>query len=74
LFQISSGIFDIQASDDQVVFGKNEAPPHTWPLHVLLSVPLEPDEIERIGARKLARQDLWPQDVGAGAILSFFTS
>jgi hypothetical protein len=27
----------------------------TWPFHVLLSVPLEPDEIERIGARKARR-------------------
>jgi len=43
---------DIPASDDQVVFGENKAPPHTWPFHVLLSVPLETDEIERIGARE----------------------
>ena len=43
---------DIPASDDQVVFGENKAPPNTWPFHVLLSVPLEPDEIERIGARE----------------------
>jgi hypothetical protein len=34
---------DIPANDDQVVFGENTAPPHTWPFHVLLSVPLEPD-------------------------------
>jgi hypothetical protein len=40
---------------DQVVFGENQAPPNTWPFHVLLSVPLEPDEIERIGARKARR-------------------
>jgi hypothetical protein len=43
---------DIPASDDQVVFGENKAPPNTWPFHVLLSVPLEPDEIERIGSRE----------------------
>ena len=43
---------DIPASDDQVVFGENKAPPNTWPFHVLLSVPLEPNEIERIGARE----------------------
>jgi hypothetical protein len=43
---------DIPANDDQVVFGVNQAPPHTWPFHVLLSVPREPEEIERIGARE----------------------
>lgn len=43
---------DIPANDDQVVFGENTAPPRTWPFHVLLSVPLEADEIERIGARE----------------------
>ena len=49
---------DIPANDDQVVLGENTATPHTRPLHVLVSVPLEPDEIERIGARGLAREDL----------------
>ena len=43
---------DIPANDDQVVFGDNAAPPKTWPFHVLLSVPLEREEIERIGARE----------------------
>ena len=43
---------DIPSNDDQVLFGENEAPPDNWPFHVLLSVPLEPDEIERIGARE----------------------
>jgi hypothetical protein len=43
---------DIPDSDDQVVFGENKAPPNAWPFHVLLSVPLEPHEIERIGARE----------------------
>jgi hypothetical protein len=43
---------DIPDSDDQVVFGENKAPPKAWPVHVLLSVPLEPHEIERIGARE----------------------
>ena len=43
---------DIPANDDQVVFGENRAPPQTWPFHVLLSVPLAADEVERIGARE----------------------
>ncbi|HVB16258.1 MAG TPA: hypothetical protein VNF04_06990 [Stellaceae bacterium] len=43
---------DIPKNDDQVVFGENAAPPHTWPFHVLLSVPLEQDAVERIGARE----------------------
>lgn len=43
---------DIPPSDDQVVFGENTASPETWPFHLLLSVPLERDEIERIGARE----------------------
>jgi hypothetical protein len=43
---------DIPRKDDQVVFGTNEAPPHTWPFHVLLSVPLEREAIERIGTRE----------------------
>ena len=43
---------DIPANDDQVVFGENHAPPKTWPFHVLLSVPLDREEIERIGARE----------------------
>jgi hypothetical protein len=43
---------DIPRSDDQVVFGENHAPPQTWPFHVLLSVPLEAHEVERIGARE----------------------
>ena len=36
--------------DDQVIFVENPAPPQTWPFHVLLSVPREADEVERIGA------------------------
>src|ERR1044071_4757456 len=43
---------DIPAKDDQVVFGTNSAPPHTWPFHVLLSVPLEAEQVERIGERE----------------------
>lgn len=43
---------DIPDRDDQVVFGENAAPPRTWPFHVFLSVPLEPEEVERIGARE----------------------
>jgi hypothetical protein len=61
---------DIPANDDQVVFGANKAPPNTWPFHVLLSVLLEPDEIERIGgARRLARKDLRPRHAGTKAVL-----
>ncbi len=43
---------DIPSNDDQVVFGENAAPPHTWPFHVLLSVPRGRQEIEAIGARE----------------------
>jgi hypothetical protein len=43
---------DIPDNDDQVVFGENRAPPRTWPFHVLLSVPLEREQIEQIGARE----------------------
>ena len=43
---------DIPDHDDQVVFGENPAPPQTWPFHVLLSVPREAEEVERIGARE----------------------
>ena len=43
---------DIPPNGDQVVFGANAAPPKTWPFHVFLSVPREPDEVEGIGARE----------------------
>lgn len=43
---------DIPSNGDQVIFGNNAAPPQTWPFHVFLSVPREPDDIERIGARE----------------------
>jgi hypothetical protein len=43
---------NIPDRDDQVVFGENPAPPQTWPFHVLLSVPREAEEVERIGARE----------------------
>ena len=43
---------DIPKNDDQVVFGNNESPPETWPFHVLLSVPLKPEQIGAIGARE----------------------
>ena len=61
---------DIPANDDQVVFGENQAPPQTWPFHVLLSVPLD----ARGGrahrrARGLARQDLRPRHAGPEAVL-----
>jgi hypothetical protein len=47
-----SATLDIPANDEQVVFGENQAPPQTWPFHALLSVPLEREEVERIGARE----------------------
>ena len=43
---------DIPDRDDQVVFGENRSPPQTWPFHVFLSVSLEPEQVERIGARE----------------------
>jgi hypothetical protein len=43
---------DIPANDDQVVFGENQAPPHNWPFHILLSVARPRDEVEAIGARE----------------------
>jgi hypothetical protein len=43
---------DIPANDDQVVFGENQAPPRTWPFHVLLSVSRSREEVEAIGARE----------------------
>ena len=43
---------EIPANDDQVVFGDNASAPRNWPFHVLLSVPREREEIERIGARE----------------------
>ena len=42
---------DIPAADDQVVFGK-QAPPRSWPFHLLLSVPKSREEVEAIGARE----------------------
>src|SRR5579862_4898464 len=43
---------DIPANDDQVVFGENQSPPQTWPFHILLSVPMSREDVERIGARE----------------------
>jgi hypothetical protein len=43
---------DMPDHERQVAFGENPAPPQTWPFHVLLSVPREADEVERIGARE----------------------
>jgi hypothetical protein len=43
---------DIPANDDQVVFGKNQAPPQTWPFHIFLSVPLDREAVECIGTRE----------------------
>jgi hypothetical protein len=38
--------------DNPAVFAENPAPPQTWPFHVLLSVPRETEEVQRIGARE----------------------
>ena len=43
---------DIPTSDEQVVFGENAAPPKTWPFHALLSVSLDAEQVENIGARE----------------------
>jgi hypothetical protein len=43
---------EIPNRDDQVVFAGNPTPPQAWPFHVLLSVPREAEEVERIGARE----------------------
>jgi hypothetical protein len=43
---------DMPDHERQVAFGENPAPPRTWPFHVLLSVPREAGEVERIGARE----------------------
>jgi hypothetical protein len=47
-----SATLNIPDRDDQVVFAENPAPPQSWPFHVLLSVPHEADEVERIGVRE----------------------
>jgi hypothetical protein len=37
------------------VFGESRTPSQNWPFHVLLSVPLEQEQVERFGpARNLA--------------------
>lgn len=53
---------DIPQSDAPVVFGK-QAPPRSWPFHLLLSVPLEPDDIERIGTREGWRTKLFGRGI-----------
>jgi hypothetical protein len=42
---------DIPANDEQCVFGE-QAPPRSWPFHMLLSVSRSREEVERIGARE----------------------
>ena len=42
---------EIPANDDQVVFGKQPVP-QNWPFHLLLSVPLDRENVEKIGARE----------------------
>jgi hypothetical protein len=43
---------NIPDRNDQVIFAENMAPPQAWPFSVLLSVPHEAEEVERIGARE----------------------
>ena len=43
---------DIPRNDEQVVFGENQAPPQTWPFHIFLSVQMDREAVERIGARE----------------------
>jgi hypothetical protein len=53
---------DIPNDEQQVVFGE-QAPPRSWPFHILLSVPLEQAEIERIGAREGWRTKLFGRGI-----------
>ena len=38
--------------DDPAVFAEHPTPPPAWPFHILLSVPWEAEDVERIGARE----------------------
>jgi hypothetical protein len=61
---------DIPNRDDKVVIGENPSPSQTWPFHVFLSVPLESDQVEQIGAREGWRaKDLRPRHAGSQAVL-----
>ena len=40
------------SNGDPFVFGENAEVPKHWPFHMLLSVPLDRGEVERIGARE----------------------
>jgi len=60
---------DIPDRDDQVVFGENRAPPQNWPFHMLLSVPLQPEQVERIGAREGWRAKTFAGHEGPRAVL-----
>ncbi len=53
---------DIPKDGDQVVFGETPAP-RSWPFHLLLSVPLAQEEIERIGAREGWRTKLFGRGI-----------
>jgi hypothetical protein len=55
---------NIPDRDDQVVFAENPAPPQTGPFHVLLSVPREVEEVERIGAREGWRAKTFGRGIG----------
>lgn len=49
----------IPPGDGQAVFDRNPSPPRSWPFHLLLSVPLEREAIEAIGAREGWRTKLF---------------
>jgi hypothetical protein len=66
---------DIPASDDQVVFGENKAPPNYLALSfaAIGGAGAGRDRAHR-GARRLVRQDLRPRHAGAEAVLSLSNS
>lgn len=53
---------EIPNDEKQVVFG-NQPAPRAWPFHLLLSVPRERDQIERIGAREGWRTKLFGRGI-----------
>lgn len=64
---------DIPPTDDQVIFSRRGAA-RSWPFHLLLSVPLEQDEIERIGAREGWHAKTFGHSLEEGREPFFFTS
>jgi hypothetical protein len=53
---------EIPNDEKQVVFG-NQPAPRAWPFHLLLSVPREREEIERIGSREGWRTKLFGRGI-----------